>query len=292
MAENSMLGRVCLITGATNGIGKAAARQLAGMGAEVVIVGRNAEKTRQTVAGLQQETGSTHISALLADLADQAQVHRLAGDFLQAHGRLDVLINNAGAVNMRRQETPDGIELTLAVNHLAYFLLTHLLLDVLKASAPARIVNVSSSAHRYVGLELLDDFQFRNGYEGWQAYSRSKLMNLLFTYELARRLEGTGVTVNALHPGFVNTGIGRSNNTAEELQNTPLHRPGHLTSEDGAQTVVYLASSPEVEGVSGRYFDNCAAVESTPPSYDRAAAAALWRMSAELTGVGEGQRPG
>jgi len=194
-----MQGKVCLVTGATSGIGLVAARELARRGAHVILVGRNRGKCDAAVAQIQAGTGNRQVEALLADLSSQQQVRELARQFRERHPRLDVLVNNAGGLRMKRELTVDGIERTVAVNHLAYFLLTHLLLDLLKASAPARIVNVASGAHRKATLDL-DDLQAERSYNGWRQYCRSKLMNLLFTYELARRLEGTSLAVNALHP--------------------------------------------------------------------------------------------
>jgi retinol dehydrogenase-12 len=279
--EDGMRGKVCLVTGATSGIGAVAARELARRGAQVVLVGRNPDKCAATIRQIQEQTGSTKVESLLADLSSQQQVRDLARRFLERHPRLDVLVNNAGGMWLRRQETVDGLEMTFAVNHLAYFLLTGLLLDVVKASVPSRIVNVSSAAHRGATLPF-DDLMGRRRFRGWQAYKQSKLANLLFTYELARRLEGTGVTANALHPGFVATGFGGNNGwRGSALQ--MLARWLGLSAEEGARTIVYLAASPEVAGVSGRYFVKERAVSSSPASYDEAAQKRLWQVSEELT---------
>ena len=202
--DRSMRGKVCLITGATSGIGKAAALELARRGATLALVGRNQWRCERTVREITEKTGNTSVEYFLADLAYQDHVRNLAQEFQSRHQKLDVLLNNAGAIVLTRQRTADGIELTFALNHLGYFLLTCLLLDTLKASAPARIVNVSSDAHQRAILEL-DDLQCQREYRGFWAYARSKLANLLFTYELDRRLGGTGVTVNTLHPGLVAT---------------------------------------------------------------------------------------
>src|SRR5215207_6225037 len=203
-----MSEKIILITGATNGIGKAAALELAKQGNTVVIVGRNPAKTQATVEEIKQQSGNSAVEGLIADLSSLADVRRLADEFRQRHSRLDVLINNAGALFAERELTVDGYEMTFAVNHLAYFLLTNLLLDLLKASAPARIVNVASDAHKGMKINF-DDLQLEKNYGGMMgpAYGQSKLANILFTYELARRLAGTGVTVNALHPGLVRTGF-------------------------------------------------------------------------------------
>lgn len=279
----SMQGKVCLVTGATSGVGLVTARELARQGATVVVAGRHRERGETAVSRIRQETGNPNVDLLLADLSVQEQVRHLAEEFRRRFPQLDVLVNNAGALFMRRQVSADGIEMTLALNHLSYFLLTSLLLDTLKASAPARIVNVSSRAHRDTRINFGDP-QGERRYSGWRAYSQSKLANLLFTYELARRLEGTGVSANALHPGFVATGFGRNNRGLFAL----LIRLGQvvaLSPEQGAETIVYLAGSPDVEGITGAYFVKKRAVDSSRASYDRDAAQRLWQLSAELTGV-------
>ena len=278
-----MEGKVCLVTGATSGIGLVAGRELARQGARVVLVGRSRQKCDAALELIRTETGSRQAEALLADLSSQQQVRDLARQFQERHDRLDVLVNNAGGMWLERELTADGIERTFAVNHLAYFLLTNLLLDVLQASAPARVVNVSSAAHRRATLDF-DNLQGKHGYGGWKQYCRSKLMNLLFSYELARRLEGTGVTVNALHPGFVATGFGGNNGWRGRLLQAAARLFGR-SAEQGAQTIIYLASSPEVAGVSGRYFVRERAVASSTASYDEAAAQRLWQLSAGMTGV-------
>ena len=281
--DNILQGKVCLVTGATSGVGLETARGLACLGAQVFLHGRNLQRLESALADIQRTTGNSNLIPLVADVASQQQVSRLAEEVKSKTSRLDVLINNAGAVNMVHQLSPEGIELTFASNHLAYFLLTLRLMDVLLASAPARVIVVSSFAHGYIGREAVDDYMFTENYEGWKAYSRTKLCNLYFTYELARKLEGSGVTVNALHPGFVKTGIGL-NNTPEQLANTPLHRPGHMSSEEGAQTSLYCAVSPDLEGVTGKYFNECSETASSQASYDRDAAAKLWELSSSLTG--------
>ena len=278
-----MQGKVCLITGATSGIGAVTARVLAQQGAALLLVGRNPDKTRAIVDQLQDQTGNRNIVGLLADLSSQQQIRQLAQQVRDQTPRLDVLVNNAGGIWMKRQETVDGLEMTFAVNHLAYFLLTHLLLDVLKASAPARIVNVASRAHQGARLDF-DDLQNRRRYSGWRAYTQSKLANVLFTYELARRLAGTHVTANALHPGFVATGFGGNNGWKGRLWQF-VARFLAISSEKGARTILYLATSPEGEGVSGKYFDQEQAVPSSPASYDASAAERLWQVSLELTGL-------
>jgi NAD(P)-dependent dehydrogenase (short-subunit alcohol dehydrogenase family) len=233
------------------------------------------------VSRIQQETGNSAVELMVADLSAQAQVRQLASEIQQRFARLHVLVNNAGALFAQRQLSADGLEMTFALNHLAYFLLTNLLLDPLKAADSARIVNVSSEAHRRARLDFLD-LQGQHRYTGWRAYSRSKLANILFTYELARRLEGTGIAANALHPGFVATNFGRNNRSIMAAFFRILQLAA-ISPEEGAQTIVYLASSPEVKGITGEYFVKQQAVRSSQASYDGAAADRLWRVSADLT---------
>lgn len=277
-----MKGKVVLITGATNGIGLEAARSIAKKGARVVIVGRNPQKTQEVAAQLTQESGA-EVSAILGDLSLMRDVRKVAAEFREKFDRLDVLLNNAGAVFNTHQRTDEGNEMTFALNHLNYFLLTHLLLDMLKANAPSRIVNVSSSAHRIGALDF-DNLQAEKGYNALGAYGRSKLENVMFTYELARRLEGTGVTANVLHPGVVRTGFGHNNGGMMSVATRVLQIFG-ISVEQGAQTSIYLATSPEVEGVSGKYFDKSKAVKSSDASYDEAAWKRLWDISETLTGI-------
>lgn len=272
-----------IITGATNGIGQVAATELARMGARVVLVGRDAQKSAAVAQAITAQTGNPAVDVLLADLSSQAEVRRLAGEILARYPRIDVLLNNAGAVFGSRQLTVDGIERTFALNHLAYFQLTNLLLERIKASAPARIVNVSSAAHSGATLDF-DDLQGQRRYSAFGAYSKSKLANLLFTYELARRLAGSGVTVNAVHPGPVATGFGRNNGGLWGVV-FRLIAPLMRTPAQGAATSIYVASSPELAGVSGKYFSDSKAVESSRASHAAAAAARLWQVSAEMTGL-------
>ncbi len=284
MATN-MQGKTVLISGATNGIGKQSALELAKMGAQVVIIGRNKTKTEETLREIQTASGNNDVHALMADLSSMAEVRRVAGDFRKQFTRLDVLLNNAGGVFSTRQETVDGYEMTFALNHLSYFLLTNLLLDMLKANAPSRIVSVSSEAHTFSPLNL-DDLQSKESYgmAGFRTYGQSKLENVMFTYELARRLAGTGVTANALHPGGVNTGFGKNNTGLMKIAMN-IFTFFAINVEDGAKTSVYLASSPEVEGVTGRYFDKCKDKKSSPSSYDESAQKRLWAISEQLTGI-------
>ncbi len=269
--SGSMQGKTVLVTGATNGIGKVAARTLASFGARVVIVGRSAQKT----AEVAREIGAA--SFIVADLSVLSEVRRAAREFLAREGQLDVLLNNAGAVVSTRQETPEGIEMTFALNHLNYFLLTQDLLPLLTATPGARVVSVASAAHTG-GKMRWDDLEFRRGYSSWQAYSQSKLANVLFTRELSRRLAGTGVSANSLHPGFVNTGFGH-NNGGMMSRVIGLLKPFTVSEEKGAQTSIYLAASPEVAGVSGRYFAQQKEVRPAPQALDDAAAARLWTVS-------------
>ena len=284
MTSNGMAGRTCLITGATNGIGKETAIELANMGATVVLVARDERKGRAAQSELKERTGAES-ELLLADLASLADVRKLADEYRSRHDKLHVLINNAGAYNSQRVLTKDGYEMTIAVNHLAHFLLTDLLLDVIKASAPARIINVSSGAHSGAKINF-DDLQGESGYGvGMGAYGQSKLANVLFTNELAKRLEGANVTVNSLHPGVVRTGFGRNATgiiggvfAVFQL----VGRPFLLTSAQGAETSIYLASSPDVETTTGEYFVKSKSVASNDESNDPEVARRLWDVSEEL----------
>ncbi|MCB8966722.1 MAG: SDR family oxidoreductase [Ardenticatenaceae bacterium] len=278
-----MQGKICMVTGANAGIGKETALALARMGATVVMVARNAERGAAALADVRHQSGNGQVTLLLADLSSQASIRQLVTDFHAKYDRLHVLVNNAGAIFMQRQETVDGLEMTFALNHLNYFLLTNLLLDTLKASAPARIVNVSSGAH-YGGQIAFDDLQLRQNYRVFAAYSMSKLANVMFTYELARRLAGTGVTANCLHPGFVGSNFAKNNGLLARLTMV-LMRPFALSPEKGAETSIYLASSAAVDGVSGKYFTRKKPQKSSSASYDEAAAQRLWAVSAELTGL-------
>lgn len=276
--------KICLVTGATSGIGLETARELAQMGATVIVVGRNPEKCAKTVAEIRQQTGNVQVEFMQADLSSQKQIRALAEEFKKKYVQLDVLVNNAGIVKMFREESVDGIEMTWAVNHLAYFLLTNLLLDVLKTSAPARIVNVSSAMH-YSARVNFADLEFKHGYNPLTVYGHSKLANILFTYELARRLDGTGVKANVLHPGGVRTNLVASNGGLFKWIGQPLFNLQAISVIQGAQTGVYLASSPEVEGVTGKYFDQCRERKSSRVSYDETVQKQLWQMSEEMTNL-------
>jgi retinol dehydrogenase 12 len=277
---SSMQGKTVLVTGATSGIGYVAARELARKGAQMILVSRSADKCAVTAAKIKNETGNNQVEFIAADLSTNAGVQEVAHEFKKRHPRLDVLLNNAGAMLMSRQVSKEGVEMTIALNHLNYFHLTILLLDVLKASGLARIVIVSSDAHRD-GKINFEDIQFQKGYNGMKAYSQSKLANILFTYELARKLEGTKVTVNALHPGFVDTGFGKNNGVVARIAMSLL-RPMQRSVEDGAQTSIYLASAPEMDGITGKYFTDCKAVPSAPASYHKPTAEKLWQVSLEM----------
>jgi NAD(P)-dependent dehydrogenase (short-subunit alcohol dehydrogenase family) len=278
-----MRGKTVLLTGGTAGIGLATATELARRGAELIVACRNAERGEATVRAVRTATGSATVEYVLADLARLADIRRLASDFLASKRPLHVLLNNAGVVNLKYQVTADGIEEVFAVNHLAPFLLTNLLLPRLRECAPARIVTVASDAHRFVRGIRFDDLGFEKSYGWTKSYGQSKLANILFTYELARRLDGSGVTANCLHPGAVSTALGMNNGGLARAV-IALVRPFFKTPEQGAQTSVYLATAPEVEGVSGKYFSNCRVHRSSKASHDAAAAARLWGVSAAMTG--------
>jgi retinol dehydrogenase-12 len=280
--HGGMEGKVALITGGTSGIGKAASTALGYRGAEVVVAGRNKERAEAAVGEIQRGSGSQRVSLMLADLAVQAEVRGLAQAFKERHDRLDVLVNNAGLILSKRTQTPDGIETTLAVNHLAPFLLTNLLLDVLKKSAPSRVITVSSEARRRAEIDF-DDLQSERHYRAFQVYGMTKLANILFTYELAERLRGTGVVVNCVHPGGVNTNFGKNNRNLGTLLFRAF-KPFMRTPEQGADTIVYLASSPEAEEMSGRYLADREEVSPAQPR-DEAMQRRLWEVSEELTNL-------
>ncbi|GAA3864313.1 SDR family oxidoreductase [Leifsonia kafniensis] len=272
-----------MITGATGGIGRATALGLAALGADVAITGRDVARTEQARRDIQS-AGSGTVHAFVADLSSQAEVRRLAEEVLARLPRLDVLINNVGGYWNTRQVTVDGLEHTFALNHLAPFLLTNLLLDRLEQSAPSRVVTVSSNAQALGRIDF-DDLQGERGYSGARAYNQSKLANVLFTYELARKLTGISVTANALHPGVVNTGFGATDPAPIQRLFVPLARPFMKSPAQGATTSIRLASAPELASVSGRFFANGKPVRSSPRSYDETDAARLWQVSAELVGL-------
>ena len=281
--EGPLSGKTVLVTGATSGIGFEAGVKLARMGAEVVLVGRDRARGAVALAAVKKRSGSDAVSLMLCDFAFQKQVRALAADVVATHPRLHILVNNAGGGNVRREVTEDGIERTFAVNHLAPFLLTNLLLDLLKHSAPARVVTVASIEH-CAGDMPFDDLQFeKGGYRITRAYARSKLANVLFTSELARRLAGTGVTSNCLHPGAVATNIWSS--APWYIQPLlPVAKLFMISAEQGADTIVHLAASPEVEGLTGGYYEKNRMILPSRLAQDDAIAKSLWEQSAALVG--------
>lgn len=276
-----MKGKACMVTGATAGIGKVTALELAKLGATVFAVGRDAQRGEATVAEIKQLSGNPDVHPLLCDFSSQASIRKLAGAYRQKHDRLHLLVNNAGAILGERRMTEDGVEATFATNHLGYFLLTDLLLDVLKASAPARIVNVASDAHRTTGLDF-DDIHFeRRRYVPLAAYAASKLANIAWSAELARRLEGTGVTSNSLHPGVIASNFGQSGPGWMRF-GAKLVAPLLMSPEKGARTTLYLATSPEVEGVTGKYWKSKKAISPSRQAQDPDTARRLWELSEAL----------
>jgi NAD(P)-dependent dehydrogenase (short-subunit alcohol dehydrogenase family) len=276
-----MLGKTVLVTGANQGIGKASAIDLARQGARVVLVSRNEAKGKAALEEVGAHAKGAAPELLVADLASLVDVRRLAADFRSKHDKLDVLLNNAGLLVPSRRTTVDGFEETFAVNHLAPFVLTAELLELLKATPGSRIVNVASEAHRRAKMNW-DDLEFRTGYGGLKVYSQSKLANILFTYELSRRLEGSGVTANCLHPGVIASGFGQTYKGVFSVL-VRLAKPFLLSTEEGARTSIYVASSPEVAGVTGKYFDKCKPARSNAASYDEASWARLWQVSDAMT---------
>jgi NAD(P)-dependent dehydrogenase (short-subunit alcohol dehydrogenase family) len=279
-----MAGRVCMVTGANSGIGKETAAKLAEMHATVVMVCRSREKGEKAMVEIRRKSGSNSVELLVADLASLRSVRGIAKEFGEKYDVLHVLINNAGVARVRRSVTVDGYETTFQVNYLSPFLLTNLLLDSLKKSAPSRVVNVSSVSH-FGGHMKMGDLQLKKGYGVMKAYGQSKLAQVLFTYELARRLEGTGVTVNCLHPGGVATNIW-GNSLGPFAFMAKLVKLFLLSPVEGAETSVYLASSPEIEGVTGRYFEKKLEKRSAPDSYDVTLAGRVWDTSLSMVGLG------
>ncbi|HLX57963.1 MAG TPA: SDR family oxidoreductase [Ktedonobacteraceae bacterium] len=280
--NSTLQGKICLVTGANSGIGKATALELAQMGATVVMVCRDRARGEQARSEITTKSRNNTVDLLQADLSSQQSIRQLVEHFQHHYTHLHMLINNAGAAFTRRRETVDGLEMTFAVNYLAPFLLTDLLLDVLKGSAPARIVNVSSNSHE-AGYIKLDDLQAEHHYR--RTYEQSKLAVVLFTYELARRLQGTGVTVNCLHPGFVATNFAQSDVGPTFHLLVKLIGSFGTSPEKGAKTSIYLASSPEVEGVTGKYFVKSISRRSAAISYDESLQRQLWEQSAKLVNL-------
>lgn len=280
MKKIDLIGKNILVTGATSGIGEVAARELALMGAQVLIVGRNPQRVKESTERIMDAGKNLKILPFVADLSSIADIHRVAGEVKSSIPRLDVLLNNAGAFFMGKTLSVDGFEMTFALNHLNYFLLTRELMDLLKSSTPARVVCVSSAAH-YSGHLKFDDLQGLKNFSGWQSYSNSKLMNVLFTYKLSQLLSGTGISANVLHPGFVATNFGKSNGGIFK----PIFgiaQIGAISSDEGAKTSIYLASSTEVEGISGKYFDKSKPVRSSDESYDQSVMDRLWEESEKI----------
>jgi NAD(P)-dependent dehydrogenase (short-subunit alcohol dehydrogenase family) len=275
--------RTIVITGATSGIGRATALGLAKLGSRLILVGRDAGRAEETLAAIREATGRTDVEVVRGDFARLAEVRRVADELVARTDAIHVLLNNAGVTMLKRTLTPDGYEATFAVNHLAYYLLTGLLLPRLRAAAPgARIVNVASDAHRWGPLDFAD-LQNERAYKPMKVYAQSKTANILFTRELARRLEGSGVSANALHPGAIATRLGRDGSTLSEV----LSRVIGLfmkSPAQGARTSIHLASAPELDGVSGRYFADAREKEPRPHARDDAAAQRLWAVSEQLTG--------
>ncbi len=276
-----MDGKVCLVTGANSGIGKEVTRALAGRGAEVVMVCRDRDRGRAALEEIEAGAGSGALDLLIADMRSQQDIRRVAAEFMAKRDRLDVLVNNAGTRFEHWEPTPEGHESTFALNHLSSFLLTNLLLDVLKAGAPSRIITTGSGTHRRAAINF-EDVMARQGYDETRAYDQSKLAQVYFTLELARRLEGAGVTVNCADPGYVDTNIGMAG--GPDFRERWAQRKSILmTPEVGARTAVYAAASPELEGVTGAYLENMAITEITPEAQDIAIAKRIWDLSEELT---------
>jgi NAD(P)-dependent dehydrogenase (short-subunit alcohol dehydrogenase family) len=275
-----MAGRICVITGATRGIGRATAEGLARLGATVVLIARRREDGERTSREIAAKSAVAP-AVVTADLSSQSSIREASAQLRRLYPHLHVLINNAGLITRRRELTVDGLEMQFAVNHLAYFLLTNLLLDQLKAGAPSRIINVSSGAHYGAQLDF-DELQGERGYDGNRAYSQTKLANILFTYELARRLQGTGVTANCLHPGVIGTRL-LADYMGVPIAGRALARSFGASPEKGAETTIHLATSLDMETVSGKYFEAKRERRSSRESYDEAAARRLWDMSERLT---------
>ena len=275
-----MTGKTCLITGGNSGIGKATALGLARMGGTVIIVSRGKEKGEAALTDIIAKSGNRNVELMLADMSSQDSIRRLASDFKARHERLHLLVNNAGVYLTRCTTTVDGLESTFATNHLGPFLLTSLLLEILKASAPSRIVNVTSDAHNGAKVNF-EDLQGEKRFSGWQAYGQSKLAMVLFTHELARRLEGTGVTVNSAHPGIVRTNF--ANNNGLVTFGFRLLRPFFISPGTAGKRILYVATSPDLEGVTGKYFTKMHEVNSSRESYDDDSAKRLWQISEQLT---------
>jgi len=281
MPRVNMAEKVCLVTGGNSGIGKSVALGLAKMGATVVVVSRNKEKGETAVTDTVEKSGNDNVELIQADMSSQNSIHQLVNEFRARHEKLHLLINNAGVYLTKRSETEDGLESTFAVNHLGPFLLTSLLVDILKASAPSRIVNVTSDAHKGARVNF-DDLQGERKFSGWQAYGQSKLAMILYTRGLAKKLEGTGVTVNSAHPGVVRTNFAKNNGGLVMLGFRFLGM-FFISPESAAKRILYVATSPDLEGVTGKYFTKMHEVKSSQESYDDDSARRLWQISEQLT---------
>jgi len=275
-----MNGKICLVTGATDGIGKVSARVLAELGAKVIIVGRNPEKSAIVLAELRSISGNENIDLLMADLAVMQEVRDLAEQVISRYDRIDVLLNNAGGYFTKHEITSDGLEMTFALNHMSYFLLTNKLMELLKYSAPARIVNVSSNAHYGVDMEF-ENLNGEQEYKAWKAYQKSKLANVLFTYELLKKVPGN-ITVNCLHPGFVATNFGHNNGGFFGPVLKIAQRISAIDPEEGAKTSIFLCSAPEVKGASGKYFYKCQPKTSSRESRNMDTGKRLWQISSDI----------
>ena len=289
---SEMKGKICVVTGSNSGIGKETALSLAKMGANVVMVVRNQERGEKERLEIVKQTGNNSIDLMICDLSSMDSIRRFAHEFKRKYGRLDVLLNNAGAMFNKREVTPEGFERTLAVNYLGPFLLTHQLLDLLKSSAPSRIINVSSGLAKNGKVDL-DDLQSEKNYTGTKAYARvrapvyanTKLMLMMFTYELARRLKGTGVTANVLMPGFVATNLGKNSGSLSSSLMFKMVRPMQVNAKKGAETSVYLASSVDAKDVTGKCFTKKKEVMTCPASYDEELQKGLWKKTENMLGL-------
>lgn len=283
MKEN-LEGKVCLITGATNGIGEEAAKEIGLMGADICFIARNNEKAEELKKTLESLTGR-EATAIIADLSSQSEVKKAAGEFLALNKPLHILLNNAGIMNTSRKETVDGFEEVFSVNHLAYYSLTLMLMNKLMENGPSRIVNVASGAHQFVKDMNFEDLQSEKEYKTMKVYGQSKLANILFTRELSKRIKNRQVTVNCLHPGFVDTGIGSNNSPTLGRILMTLAKPFSRKTDQGAETSIYLCTSPDVETVSGEYFYDCKIEKISKAAKNEESAAKLWSISSQLTGI-------
>ncbi len=278
--DNSMLGKICLITGANSGIGFETALGIANKGASVVLACRSEEKGKDALDKIKKITGNLSVDMVTVDLSSQSSIRKFAGDFQSKYKSLHILINNAGGINGKKEYTEDGFEMTFAINYLAPYLLTRLLLPVLISSAPSRIINVSSGAH-FMGRIDFSNLQGEKSYGVMNSYGNAKLALILFTHELSKRLDGTGVTVNSLHPGFVNTNFGGSEKGLVHL-GINIAKSFAISPKEGAKTSIYLASSPEVEKINGKYFEKSHLSGSSTASYNEETAKKLWETSEKL----------